>query len=188
MSRQQSDTIYINFPDQFIPPKTQALMGAITEIINQRKPSTVYLCLSYPGGMIADAIAVYNFLRALPVRLITHNIGSLDAVQTAVFLAGEERYASPTARFVFHGILTPIPGPVTLTALQLRALLDDLNNDENSILTLMKSRTQLTEPELREVFRNRETISLDVAKDKALINDVRELAIPAGASIASLSF
>jgi ATP-dependent Clp protease protease subunit len=187
MTQQKLDTVYINFCDQFIQPKTQALMNACAEIINQRQPKTLYLCLSGSSGMVADAITVYSFLRGLPVRLITHNIGSLDVIATIVFLAGEERYASPATQFLLNGVHGQILGPSSVAISQFQEIIKELEEDQNRIINLMRSRTQLTESELKELFKQRASKSPEFAKSKGIINEIRDLAISAGAPIASLN-
>ena len=39
---------------------------------------TVYLALSTPGGDVAQGITLYNLLRGMPFKLITHNVGNVD--------------------------------------------------------------------------------------------------------------
>jgi len=47
---------------------------------------------------------LYNVLRAMPFKLITHNVGNVDSIGNAVFLARAERYACPHSTFMFHGV------------------------------------------------------------------------------------
>ena len=46
-----------------------------------------------------NGMNLYNFLRGLPIRLTTHNVGNVDSIGNAVFLAGEHRYACPHSPF-----------------------------------------------------------------------------------------
>ena len=47
---------------------------------------------------------LYNVLRALPIKLTVHNVGNVDSIGNAVFLAGSPRYACPHSTFMFHGV------------------------------------------------------------------------------------
>ncbi len=51
----------------------------------------VRLLLSTPGGQVMAGITGYNFLRALPFRLVIHNAGNIDSIRNAIFLAGPIR-------------------------------------------------------------------------------------------------
>jgi ATP-dependent protease ClpP protease subunit len=60
--------------------------------------------ISTPGGSVMYGMNLYNVLRAFPIKLITHNVGNVDSMGNAVFLAGEERFACPHSTFMFHGV------------------------------------------------------------------------------------
>jgi Clp protease len=54
-----------------------------------------FYVLLKPGGSIQSGIALYNFLRAIPATVTTHNVGNVDSIGNAVFLAADERLACP---------------------------------------------------------------------------------------------
>ena len=62
--------------------------------------------ISTPGGTVMNGLNLYNVMRAMPFRLTTHNVGNVDSIGNAIFLAGEERYAwmqgLATAGVTFH--------------------------------------------------------------------------------------
>jgi len=96
--------IYVNYCDEISMVKVKAIMGALSEIINREKPDTIYCLFSSSGGHVESGIALYNFLRALPVGIIMHNTGSIDSIANIVFLAADTRYSSVHSSFLFHGI------------------------------------------------------------------------------------
>jgi hypothetical protein len=49
-------------------------------------------------------MTVYNVLRGLPCDLTIHNIGNVDSIGNAIFLAGKHRYACKNSTFMFHGV------------------------------------------------------------------------------------
>ena len=67
--------------------------------INERK-DFFYILFSSPGGNVSNGITIYNFLRALPVRMIIHNIGIVDSIANVIFLGIDERYAVPHSSFL----------------------------------------------------------------------------------------
>lgn len=101
----------IPFYVSFIAPvnsiNSQALLGIISQkIFNNQgvKFNELHLCLSTPGGSVEHGISVYNTLKALPIKIITYNIGQINSIGNVIFLAGEERYASSVSSFMFHGV------------------------------------------------------------------------------------
>jgi ATP-dependent Clp protease protease subunit len=86
--QQRGETIYINFYDEINPAKVKVFMAVCAEIIEKFRPSALYLCLSSPGGHVASGITLHNFLKALPVKVITHNTGSVDSIATMIFFGG----------------------------------------------------------------------------------------------------
>lgn len=58
------------------PPTAQALLGAVGQQLQQNALTELHLLLSTPGGSVREGLAVYNVLRALPIKVITYNVGS----------------------------------------------------------------------------------------------------------------
>ena len=68
----------------------------------QSGASEIELHMSTEGGNMTAGFALYFFLKSLPIPLHTHNIGSVESVGVVIFLAGQQRYACPGARFLIH--------------------------------------------------------------------------------------
>jgi ATP-dependent Clp protease protease subunit len=180
-------TIYINFYDAITAQKVKAFMAVCTEAIQKFKPDTIYLCLSSPGGEVAAGITLYNFLRALPAKVVTHNIGAVDSICTVVFLAGEERFATPSASFLFHGVRTNFNQGASVTIYQLREIVSGLDEDHNKIVHVITSRTKLTEEEVRQLFSQGESKNSAFAESKGIVNAVSDLVIPGNQKLISLN-
>jgi ATP-dependent Clp protease, protease subunit len=71
----------------------QALQSGATEL---------ELHMSTEGGNMTAGFALYFFLKSLPIRITTHNIGSVESVGVVIFLAGQRRFACPGTRFLVH--------------------------------------------------------------------------------------
>jgi ATP-dependent protease ClpP protease subunit len=69
----------------------------------------VYLLLSTPGGNTREGLNLYNTFKGMPFELTTHNVGNVDSIGNAVFLAGSKRYATSSATFMFHGVGFDLP-------------------------------------------------------------------------------
>lgn len=104
MPSPQVDTFYLSYVDGIDTERVKYIMNTCSNIINQLKPKILYFLISCNGGDVDPGIALYNFLKSLPLKVIMHNIGSIDSIANVVFLAGKERYASKHTSFLFHGV------------------------------------------------------------------------------------
>ena len=112
----------------------------------------IYLLLNSHGGNVAAGIHCYNMLRALPTRLVSHNVGNVDSIANAVFLAGDERYSTSSAVFMFHSVGFDFTAPVRLDYRQLRERLDSAVADHNRIGAIISDRSELPLPGAIELF------------------------------------
>src|SRR5215470_13970185 len=95
--------VYINFHAPVNGVSAQHLMATCSQLV-QQKHTELCLLLSTPGGNVMSGLTLYNTLRALPCKVITHNVGNIDSIGNAIFLAGDERYACQHSTFMFHGV------------------------------------------------------------------------------------
>jgi ATP-dependent protease ClpP protease subunit len=124
----------------------------------------------------------------MPFKLVTHNVGNVDSIGNVVFLAGEERYACPSATFMFHGVHSgPMEGerPNVNT---IQEKLDGLLNDQNRICTVIVSRTKITARELDRLFRQGQTKDAGFALAKGIIDEIREVKISPGVPFLTIIF
>lgn len=70
----ENKTLYISFSAEVNQNTTENLMGVVAQKVNAGIKD-IYLLISSPGGSVMNGINVYNFLKALPINLTTHNIG-----------------------------------------------------------------------------------------------------------------
>ncbi|MEB0136968.1 ATP-dependent Clp protease proteolytic subunit [Actimicrobium sp. CCC2.4] len=63
---------------------------------------TAHILLQSNGGYVSDGICLYNTLRNAPLELVMYNGGAVASIAVTVFLAGQRRIASDTARFMIH--------------------------------------------------------------------------------------
>src|SRR6266516_1891818 len=139
-----SGIFYINYFDEITDGKVRGLMALCADILAKVKPTptTFYFAISSPGGGVAAGITLYNFLRALPVKIIMHNTGSIDSIATVIF----------------HGVATgEIPAGTRLNRFQTREFLSGLEQDERRINELIVERPSITESEMVRLFQQGET-------------------------------
>jgi ATP-dependent Clp protease, protease subunit len=180
-------TTYISFSAEINPNTTENLIAVLAQQANQ-KVDHVYLLLSTPGGSVMHGLNIYNVMRAMPYRITTHNVGNVDSIGNVIFLAANERYACPHSSFMFHGVGADLAAATRLEQKNLQEVLDSVLRDQERMGNILRERTQLNAGEISDLFREARTKDSAFALDKGIVTDVRDVNIPAGASVLSLVF
>ena len=140
------------------------------------------------GGSVEGGVAMYNYLRALPVKIVMHNNGSIDSIANVIFHAADERKAAPHTTFLFHGVAMTLGTNPTLNRSQIQELLSQISALEGKIANILIGRCGLTLPEIQNLFLNGETKHTAFALDKGIIQEVGQPLIPKDAKFYSLNF
>ena len=178
--------VYVVFTAEITPNTVETLIQAFLNVLQQRIPK-VHLAISTPGGQVQSGITLYNFLRGLPIKLTAHNIGNVDSIGNAVFLAADTRYACKQATFMFHGVGVNTPAR-RFDEAALRELLDGIEADQRRIGSIICERTNITAEEAKGLFRDAQTMSAEQARKRGIIDGIREFSWPLGAPVVSLVF
>jgi ATP-dependent Clp protease protease subunit len=191
MAQQQAPvagkTVYVSFSAEIIPATTEALIAVFAKCANEGAEE-VYLMLSTPGGSVMNGMNLYNVIRAMPFRLVTHNVGNVDSIGNAVFLAGERRYASPHSTFMFHGVGFDTQPGTRLEEKLLRERLDGLLADQKRIGAIIEERTELSADQVQGLFLEAQTKDAAYAVGAGIVHEVRDIQVPPGSPIISLVF
>jgi ATP-dependent protease ClpP protease subunit len=179
--------VYVSFSAEINPNTTESLLGTLANIANQNVP-TVHLMISTPGGSVMHGINLYNVMRAMPFQLITHNVGNVDSIGNAVFLAGSPRYACEHSTFMFHGVGFDTPGAAHFEEVLLKERLAGVLTDQKRIAGIITQRTSLTQQEAEALFSQTQTKDATDAVGCGIVDEIRDAEIPAGAPIVSLVF
>jgi ATP-dependent protease ClpP protease subunit len=182
-----SARVYVSFSAEINANTTEALIALVSNQVNNTVPE-LYIMMSTPGGTVMNGLNLYNVLRAMPLKLVTHNVGNVDSIGNAIFLAGSERYACPHSTFMFHGVGFDIPGQTRLEEKILRERLGSILADQNRIGGIIRERTTLNKRQVGNLFKEARTKDADYARSVGIIHDIRDVAIPPGAPVFSLVF
>lgn len=183
-----SQTVYVSYYDVINELKARALMALCANIIAQQTPGQLYFLFSSGGGSVDAGVALYNYLRALPVPLVMHNTGSVDSIANVVFLAADERYANPDSSFLLHGITWGFGQGANLSWVALQETMSRFKADEARMSGVITARTSILPNELSALYRQGDSVGLPFAKDKGLVQDIREAKVPPGAPLISCNF
>ncbi len=150
-----SKVTYVSYYDVINEQKTRSLMEACAQAIAKTAPDQLYFLFSSTGGSVDAGIALYHYLRALPVPVVMHNTGSIVSIANVVFLAGDQRYAAPHASFLLHGITWNFAQNTTLTWTQLQEIVSNFRSSEARMTGIIKERTSLTDVEMAALYHQR---------------------------------
>lgn len=178
---------YLSFSAEINPSTTEHLINVMAQLSNQGA-TEVHLMLSTPGGSVMHGITIYNVLRALPPKIITHNVGNVDSIGNVIFLAGAERHACPNSTFMFHGVGFDVNAGVRLVDQNLREHLDSISSDHKRIGAIIGQHTSLDEAAVVELFKEARTKDAVWAQGVGMVASVCEPKVPPGVPIHSLVF
>lgn len=181
------DRFYLNYFDGIDVKRVNSLMSVCANVIAQHNPQELYFLFASPGGDVNSGIVLYNYLKALPTKIIMHNMGIVDSIGNIIFAAGEERYACPHSTFLFHGVKMNTSQNSGFSVEQLNELRSRLESDQLKIANILQVNTTLTEEEILGFFREGESKDAEFARDKQIVHDVRVAKIPNGAPFVTIN-
>ena len=179
--------VYVSFSAEISPHTTESLLAVMSNCANQGT-KTVYLLLSTPGGSVMNGLDIYNVLRGMPFELITHNVGNVDSIGNAVFLAGKKRYACPHSTFMFHGVGFDVKAQGRFEEKNLKEFLANILSDHKRIGSIITERTKLDEKVVAGLFSEAQTKDATFAVGAGILHEVKDVQIPPGIQIISLVF
>lgn len=180
-------TVYVSFSAEINVNTTESLISVMANLVNQRAKE-VHLLLSTPGGSVMHGLNLYNVLIGLPFELVTHNVGNVDSIGNAVFLAGSKRYATAHSTFMFHGVGFDVTGQVRLEEKNVREHLDGILSNHKRIGSIITERTSIAEEEVGALFREAQTKDAAFAVSRGIVHEIKDVQIPVGGPVISLVF
>ncbi|MRW90823.1 peptidase S14 [Duganella sp. FT80W] len=146
--------------------------------------STAHILIQSNGGYVSDGICLYNYLSKLPIKIVTYNAGAVASIAVILFLAGAERYASETARFMVHKSHASAPHGARPDAL--RIIVEGLQADDARTEQILRSHVELSE----ENWRTHEYSDLHLTAVEALkvglVREVADFEPPAGHRVTNI--
>jgi ATP-dependent Clp protease, protease subunit len=140
--------------------------------------STAHILVQSNGGYVSDGICLYNFLSQLPINFVMYNAGAVASIAVTLFLAGSERYASHTARFMVHkSHATASPGARPDA---LKIIVDGLRADDLRTEQILREHVQLNEAHWQVHAYSDLHLTAQEALGVGLIDAVRDFAPPKG--------
>lgn len=137
-SRVADGPVYLIFSGPISQENARELATALGNCVTEGR-AEVHLLLNTFGGNVNAGIFLYNFMKGLPFKLVTHNTGSVASIGVAVYLTGTERLACSSSSFFTHGVTSTPPPGEGLGAKRLTELHGSVNADQEQITGLWAS-------------------------------------------------
>lgn len=182
------NTAYISFSAEINVSTTEQLIATATQLVAQQGFNELYFLFSTPGGNVMNGMNLYNVLRGLPARIVFHNVGNVDSIGNAIFLAGDLRYACPHSTFMFHGVGFDLPPGHRIEQKTAQELLQGILADQTRISSIMTERTNIDVAEANDLFKEARTKDSAYASAHGIVTDIRDVNVPPGSPIFSLVF
>lgn len=161
-------------------PSTNNLRAALCGLVNEGAKQITILFAS-AGGSVDDGIALYTYLKALPVELTMHAVGNVNSIALPVFLAASNRLASQNARFLFHNYLwtSATPEQATPEGLAERALI--LSSALDWTREILKTATKLTDSDFEAMKLLDKPVLIEPSRavQVGIVSAIAEPSIPA---------
>ena len=170
--------IYYVFFNQGIDVASMRALRRQLAALVEAGVSQIVLVLNSAGGEMLASLTTYSFIRSLPARVDTHAQGFVASAATVLFLAGEDRSADRTARFLFHPTQTTMTGSVNEQQLHDRMVVVD--NIDGEMRQIYRDRTKLTDEQITLFGQSEVIFTADQAADAGVIQTVADLKIPGG--------
>jgi len=146
--------------------------------------TTAHILIQSNGGYVSDGICLYNYLSKLPIKIITYNAGAVASIAVILFLAGEERYASDTSRFMVHKSHASAPHGARPDAL--RIIVEGLQADDARTEQILREHVQLSEEHWRTHAYSDLHLTASDARDVGMIDDVKDFIPPRGQRVTNI--
>jgi ATP-dependent Clp protease protease subunit len=174
---------YFGFTGVIEPAGVGRIAGALNAAANSGLEE-VHLSFSSNGGYVADGIYLHNHIRALPIRLVIYNTGSVGSIAVSVFLAAAERYCSQRAMFMIHPTtMSTVDG---MSARRLQSTLDAALADDDRTDDILRQYSSIPNDVLAARRHSEVHIAPRQAVEFGLVQGVREFTLPKGQQIVQI--
>ena len=145
---------------------------------------TAHILIQSNGGYVSDGICLYNYLSRLPINIITYNAGAVASIAVILYLAGGQRYASETARFMVHKSHASAPHGARPDAL--RIIVEGLQADDARTEQILRDHVRLTDEHWMIHAYSDLHLTAGEAETVGLIDAVRDFAPPKGRRVTNI--
>jgi ATP-dependent Clp protease, protease subunit len=138
---------------------------------------TITICISSIGGSPEQAFYAYEILKAIPIPITTHNVGTVQSAAMMIFLAGSTRYATEHSHFLLHETTHTTAGAAYTNEL-LRHSAESVRADDTRAIAIVAERTKQDPKVVKRWFAGQRLRTAKFARDHGIIDDIRIVRMP----------
>ena len=146
--------------------------------------TTAHILIQSNGGYVSDGICLYNYLSKLPIRIVTYNAGAVASIAVILYLAGQQRYASETARFMVHKSHASAPHGARPDAL--RIIVEGLQADDARTEAILRDHVNLRDEHWNTHAYSDLHLTATEALGVGMIDEVKDFAPPKGQRVTNI--
>jgi ATP-dependent Clp protease, protease subunit len=170
MQNLKSKSVVIRLNGQINNSTINSLMTAIDNKMKEDVRDFVLL-LSSHGGDTAAGLTGYNYLKGLPVKITTCNIGTVSSIATVLYCTGSKRISVPHAKFLIHEPYWTFQES-TLDESEIDEIMKRLTIYKQNIAKVIATNTGKTVLEVLDIMHQRTTFTPDEAMTWGLIHEI----------------
>ena len=164
-------SVMINFIGKVTLKKTNEL----TSIIHRQMQNGVtefIINMNSSGGDSDAGVSVYQYLKQLPISVITYNTGSVQSAAALIYCSGQKRYSLPHSFFMLHGSSTTYAAGMSLV--EIEALLKLGNIHKQSFVEIFRECSNISVTQLEKYFSSAELHYFTAleAKEMGLVQEI----------------
>jgi ATP-dependent Clp protease, protease subunit len=173
----------------FAPVNEQTIQKLIAAVDDKVSAGATELTLliSTSGGSVFYGLSAYNYLKGLPLKLTTHNFGSVDSIGVPLYSSGDRRLCAPQARFLLHPVTMTFPNGGSYEELQLLEKIKSMRVDMDNFARVVAANTGKTERQILAAMRSRTSLDPENARAWGLVHEIRQELFPAGSEVTSIT-
>ncbi len=153
----------------------QAVAGAMANQVTR-----LHLLFQSTGGMVADGICLYNFLRTCPLPVTLYNCGTIASIGVIAYLGAQERQTSASATFMVHRTTA---SPQFATTAILEAVTKGIALDDQRTEAILRNHVKLTDEQWLKLDRADQFFSASEAVAIGLATRIGEFSPPRGMQV-----
>lgn len=180
MNQEVQDQVYVTFAGVVDQEATKRIFFMFQQLV-ARNVKRVHLLIQSSGGTVEDGIAAFNYLRNLPLDIVTYNVGAVQSISVLLYLVGKVRKCSRHASFLIHKTTHAFQSPTTGQGMLDRAaVIERCDRNTDEIL-----RNYIAMPDDRWAIRERTDLVIwaDEAREFGLVNEIDDFKPPAGSQL-----
>jgi len=179
----QQNQVVIRFMAGVNDQTVNLLITNIENKIREGK-NNFLLLISSPGGFVAPGIAVFNYLKSLPINIETHNFGNVDSIASMLYCCGSKRTCSENASFLIHSVAWN--GNGGFEEKRLKEFVKGLQVDRKNISEIIAKSCNKNQKQIQKIMFIGSHLDAEKAKKLGLVHEIKEPKINSGSEIISI--